>query len=209
MTAARWSDTSSPASADSRAVCGPDSPLLRLTHKHSSPNKRRAWRKLHLGVDSDGFIVASELTDSAVDDASAGVPMIEGIEAPIARFTADGAYDARAIHEALGAAGPSGPTIVVPPRRRASPSKPAQDVLQQRDAAIKRIAEVRRRQWRKEAGAHQQARAENGMSRCKRMIGDALRSRKPDSQKTEAMIAVNVINRLTRLGMPESVAIVG
>ena len=57
--------------------------------KHKTSNKRRAWRKLHLAVDGQGFIVASELTDSSTDDASVGVAMIERIEAEIARFTAD------------------------------------------------------------------------------------------------------------------------
>lgn len=45
------------------------------------------------------------------------------------------------------------------------------------------------------------------MFRYKRIIGDALRARKPDAQKREAMIAVNVINRMTCLGIPESVAL--
>ncbi len=176
-------------------------------HKHRTSNKRRAWRKLHLGVDAGGFIIASELTDSGVDDASVGVAMIEGIEGAIERFTADGAYDTRAIYEVLGAAAAPVPTLVIPPRKTASPSKPREELFEQRDAAIARIAEVGRRQWRKEAGAHQQARAENGMYRHKRIIGDALRSRKPDAQKREAMIAVNVLNRMTTLGMPESVAV--
>jgi hypothetical protein len=176
-------------------------------HKHRTSNKRRAWRKLHLGVDAEGSIVASELTDSSVDDASVGAAMIDRLAVAIERFTADGAYDTRAIYEALGAAGTPGVTIVIPPRRMASPSSPPEYVLEQRDAAIERISEVGRRQWRKEAGAHQQARAENGMFRYKRMIGDALRARKPDAQKREAMIAVNVINRMTTLGMPESVAV--
>jgi hypothetical protein len=96
---------------------------------------------------------------------------------------------------------------VIPPRRTASPSKPAEEILEQRDAAIARIAEVGRRQWRKEAGAHQQARAENGMYRYKRIVGDALRSRTPDAQKKEMLIAVNVINRMTALGTPKSVAV--
>jgi len=39
-------------------------------HKHKTANKRRSWRKLHLGIDSDGCIVASALTDSGEDDAS-------------------------------------------------------------------------------------------------------------------------------------------
>jgi hypothetical protein len=64
-------------------------------HKHKTSNKRRSWRKLHLGVNDDGFIVASSLSDSGIDDASVGVAMIKESEARIGRFTADGAYDTR------------------------------------------------------------------------------------------------------------------
>ena len=31
-------------------------------HKHKASKKRRDWRKLHIGVDAEGFIVAAELT---------------------------------------------------------------------------------------------------------------------------------------------------
>jgi hypothetical protein len=81
-------------------------------HKHKTSNQKRSWRKLHLAVDGEGFIIASELTDSGVDDASVGVAMIERVEAAIERFTADGAYDTRAIYEALGGSDGPGPTIV-------------------------------------------------------------------------------------------------
>ncbi len=128
-------------------------------------------------------------------------------EASLGRLTADGAYDTRAIYEVLATVGLAGVDIVIPPRRTASPSNPAEEVLRQRDAAIARIAEVGRRQWRKESGAHQQARAENGMSRYKRIIGDRLRAKKLGAQTREAMLAVNVLNRMTALGMPDSVAV--
>jgi hypothetical protein len=59
-----------------------------LAYKHKTSNTRRSWRKLHLGIDGDGFVVASELTDSSVDDASVGVAMIDQMEAAIARFIA-------------------------------------------------------------------------------------------------------------------------
>jgi hypothetical protein len=77
----------------------------------------------------------------------------------------------------------------------------------QRNEAIERISEVGRRQWRKESGAHQQARAENGMYRYKRIIGVGLKARTFDAQKREVYIAVNAINRMTALGMPESVKV--
>ena len=57
-------------------------------------------------------------------------------------------------------------------------------------------------------GAHQQARAENGMYRYKRIIGDRLRAQHREAQQKEALIAVSIINRMTALGMPESAKIV-
>ncbi len=44
------------------------------------------------------------------------------------------------------------------------------------------------------------------MYRYKRIVGDDLRSRTPEGQKTEAMIGVAVLNRMAGLGMPESQA---
>ena len=50
--------------------------------------------------------------------------------------------------------------------------------------------------------------AENGMYRYKHIVGDRLRAKHRESQRTEALIAVNVINRITALGMPKSAKIV-
>jgi hypothetical protein len=134
--------------------------------------------------------------------------MIGQLGAAIWCFTADGAYDTRAIYEALAASGAAEPNIVIPPKRTARIDLRSAELWCQRNEAIKRIAKVGRRQWRKESGAHQQARADNGMFRYKRNIGAALRARKFETQKREAKIAVNVINRMTELGMPQSVAVV-
>ncbi len=132
-----------------------------------------------------------------------------GLEGAIDRFTADGAYDTRPVYEALATAcGEPDVTIVIPPRKTASASEPPEEILAQRDDAIARIAVVGRRQWRKESGAHRQARAENAMFRYKRLIGTALRAKKPRAQANEAKISVNVLNRMFALGMPDSEAVV-
>jgi hypothetical protein len=130
-------------------------------HKHKTSNQHRSWRKLHLGIDGDGYIIASALTDRVADDACVAISMLEQIEGNIAQSTAGGAYDSRTMYEALAA-----------------------------------------------SGAHQQARAESGMYRYKRIIGDHLRAKHRESQKKETLIAVNVINRMTVLGMPDSAKIV-
>ncbi len=69
--------------------------------KHRVSNKRRSWRKLHLGVRDDRFIVASALTESTEDDAVVGVRLIEQLDAVVGSFRADGAYDTRAIYSVL------------------------------------------------------------------------------------------------------------
>ena len=57
------------------------------SHKHKTSNQRRSWRKLHLGIDGDGYIIASALTDRTMDDACVAISMLEQIEGSIARFT--------------------------------------------------------------------------------------------------------------------------
>ena len=64
---------------------------------------QRGWKKLHLGVDRSGAIVAHALTNSTADDATTGVGLIEAVDDDIARVTADGAYDTVAFYEAAGA----------------------------------------------------------------------------------------------------------
>ena len=179
-----------------------------LAHKHKTSNKRRSWCKLHLGIDGDGYIIASALTDRIADDAFVAISMLEQIEDSIAWFAADGAYDSRPMYEALAASGVADIQIVIPPMKTAAVDVRATGVWCQHNQAIERIDKIGRRQWRKESGAHRQARAENGMYRYKRMIGDRLRVHHHESQKREALIAVNVINRMTALGMPDSEKIV-
>ena len=93
-------------------------------HKHKASKKRRDWRKLHIGVDAEGFIVAAELTASSRDDASTLPALLDTIEVPIRRFTADGAYDHRSVYDQLSAAGTENVVIVIPPRRSAVSAGP-------------------------------------------------------------------------------------
>jgi hypothetical protein len=61
--------------------------------KHGT-QRRRAWRKLHLGIDArTGRIVASTLTSKEVDDAAELGPLLDQVDDPLAVVVADGAYD--------------------------------------------------------------------------------------------------------------------
>lgn len=48
---------------------------------------------------------------------------------------------------------------------------------------------------------------ENTMFRIKQIIGDKLTSRADNRQGTDVAIAINILNKMTELGMPESVRI--
>ena len=146
-------------------------------HKHKASKKRRDWRKLHIGVDAEGFIVAAELTASSRDDASTLPALLDTIEVPIRRFTADGAYDHRSVYDRASAAGTENVVIVIPPRRSALSAGPTDGPWAQRDTALERIRQVGRREWRKESGYRQQARVENSFFRYKSVLGGGLKAR--------------------------------
>jgi IS5 family transposase len=171
--------------------------------KHGG-NGRRGWKKLHLGVDACGEIVAQVLTDSNVDDGTTGVAIIEDVGAPIRSVIADAAYDTRPIYDAAEA---KGAEVVVPPSRKASASARGHR-SKARDRTIKRVNDTGRRKWKRESGYHRQGRVENTFLRYKTVIGGRLRARTHQAQKVEATVACNVLNRMRTLGWPTSEKIV-
>ncbi len=169
--------------------------------------KRRAWRKLHLGVDADtGEILAAELTTSAIDDGAQIGPLLDQVEGAVASFTGDGAYDREDVYDAVAARHPDA-AVVVPPRSSAVQSEAAETAPTQRDRHLQLIAARGRLGWQTASGYNRRALAEAAVSRYKRVIGDALRSRTDRRQATEAAIAVRALNRMLELGRPQSVRI--
>jgi len=176
--------------------------------KYKTSTKRRDWRKLHIGVDDEGFIVAAKLTASSGDDASTLPDLLDQIQTPIWRFTADGAYDRRPVYDRVGAAGTEDVVIVIPPRRSGVPAGPTDGLWGQREAALQRIRKVGRREWHKESSYRQQARVENGFFRYKSVLGGGLKARHSNAQAREAMIGCHILKRMAELGRPESYAVV-
>ncbi|MGK0434044.1 MAG: hypothetical protein ACJA0V_003196, partial [Planctomycetota bacterium] len=115
----------------------------------------RGWRKLHLGSDGDGLIVGQRLTDANADDSNVGVDLVGDVPGKVRRVTGDGAYDSRALYDVTLSRGTK---VVVPPVKTAQTGGRG---CRTKDRAVRRIRKVGRRQWKKESGYHQQARAEN------------------------------------------------
>ena len=163
----------------------------------------RGWKKLHLGVDRSGVIVAQALTEANVDDATTAIELINAVDGGVASVTGDAAYDSIAFYEA---AGTRGATVVVPPTKtaRVSRRRPRSSA---RDRTIKKVKTIGRRRWKKASGYPRQARVENAFFRYKSIIGSNLRARTPEGQAAEALLACNVLNQMTALGRPASYSI--
>jgi Transposase DDE domain len=85
-----------------------------LFEKHGT-SKRRSWRKLHIGIDADSDeIVAFDLTDKEVDDASHVEPLLEQLDDAPASFMGDGAYDRSHVPDTVLAKNPT-VRFIVPP----------------------------------------------------------------------------------------------
>jgi hypothetical protein len=184
-------------------LCGPGEWLV---EKHGS-RTRRSWRKLYIGVDADtGRIITSSLTTNDVDDASQVGPLLDQIADPIASFTADGAYDQEGVYGEVAARHPDA-AVIVPPRSSAVPSATAETAPTRRDQHLRVIAERGRMGWQKVSGYNWRALVEADISRFKRVIGGALRSRTDERRATDVAIAVSVLNRMLELGRPDYVRI--
>ena len=177
-----------------------------LVEKHGT-RRRRSWRKLHIGVDaSTGQILSSELTPHDVDDGSQVEPMLDKITDPLASLTGDGAYDQAGIYGTVAERHPDA-DVIVPPRSTAVLSEDGETTPTQRDRHLRSIAEQGRMAWQKRSGYNQRSLVEAAISRLKRVIGDALRSRTDRRRATEIAIAVHALNRMLELGRPKTVRI--
>ncbi len=167
--------------------------------------RRRVWRKIHLGFDeATGDVVACEVTERNVHEKDVLPDLLDQVEDPLVQVTGDGAFDFTSCYDAITA---REARAVIPPRSNAVVwDNGAADA---RDATIRRIAEIGRKAWKVESGYYRRSRAENGIFRFKRIFGAMLASRTLARQKTEVRIRCAALNKMTALGMPESVKISG
>ena len=143
------------------------------------------------------------LTEATVADATTAIDLIETVDGDLTSVTADAAYDTVAFYDTASA---RGAIVVVPPPKTASVSR-RRPRSGARDRTIRKVKQIGRRRWKKVAGYHRQARAENAFFRYKSIIGEALRARGPGGQAAETLLACNVLNQMTELGRPQSYSI--
>jgi hypothetical protein len=183
-----------------------DSTGLRVHVGHlRKPPKQRAWRRLHLAVDSGtGEIVASDLTSRRTRDSARVRTLLGQIEYQVASVSADGAYDSKSVYEAAQEMGEAQAVrVLIPPGRNAQPSPMPSPALKERNRNIRSIRRFGRRDWFRRSGYSKRSMVENAIYRYKTIIGGSMRSRAVAGQPVEVQLACRVLNTMTRLGMPD------
>lgn len=169
--------------------------------------KRRVWKKLHLSVDeTSGEVLAVEMTGGdAADGPLLPVLVAASVETggAVGQASADGAYDSWANDAFLTE---RGIVATIPPRSGSKIRQHGNCAAPplQRDENLRAIRKKGRKTWAKESGYTRRCLAETQMMRQKRILGDALASRRSESQAVECRLRCAVLNRLTHLGMPDS-----
>lgn len=187
--------------------------------------KRRTWRKLHLGVDAQtGMITATALTDNTESDAAQAESLLEQTEggggggsggggsgsgsdeSSLQAAYADGAYDTWEAREAITG---REATPVIPPQRNAKIKKHgnASGPPLPRDEAIRYIRRHGRGKWKREQGYHRRSLAETAVYRYKQLVGRFVEARRWACEQAEVKLAAKVLNKMAKLGMPETVKI--
>jgi len=172
-----------------------------LETKHGKQYNRKVWRKLHIGVEKGGNIVARVLTDHHTDDRNCVSSLINQSNAlQVTDMLADGGYDSHQIYDFL-----QEQTInpFIPPPSQAvvrSETNPSA-----RDQAVKYIKEKGYWAWYYKNDFGRRNKVENTFYRLKTIFGRKLSARTLPNQDAESHLFCWMLNKMTSLGMPKSV----
>lgn len=165
--------------------------------------KRRTWRKLHLAMDaSNHHVTAALITDKDLLDRNAMPDLLGHTQAEVECVCADGAYDFEQCYRAIRK---REATALIPPRSDAVIR--GKSPFEQRDENLRGIHKLGRKRWKVESTYHQRSLVETAFFRLKTLFSDRLRGKRMDTQSAEANIRCLAMNRMSKLGMPQSYAV--
>ena len=177
--------------------------------------KHRSWLKVHLMVDeATSELRAAGVSTPSITDGEMLPDLLAAESAPLRQVTGDGIYDEWRCWGAV-AARPERPRAVFPPPRPRTGPKRAR-IRQHgncrrrpldRDAHIRQIRRVGRRRWKQDVGYHRRSLAETAVYRLKTLFGPRVSARDFPAQAQEVFIRCAALNRMTALGMPDSVRV--
>lgn len=173
-------------------------------HSRKYGEKRyKRWKKLHIGVDKNGWIMASKVTEGSDQDPCQVPDLLDQLDREIDCFVGDGIYDREPVYDVVQKHSP-GTAMIVPPRKGAVLSHDSTRFLSQRNQHISEIGRIGISDWRRQSRYNLQSHVENAFSRFKKTIGGRLRSKHEEAQKREALIGCSILNRMLEIGRPVS-----
>ena len=171
--------------------------------KKHGENDRKTWKKRHIGVDVQGWIIASRMTESNEQDPPQVPDLLDQIDGNIERFIADGIYDQEPVYTAVTDHSPD-VQVIIPPRKDTVLNPESATSPPQRDQLLLDIQQTDRFEWKRTSVYDDQAYGENAFSRYKRIFGGGFRAKRDDAQEREAQLSCVLCNRLRELGRPQS-----
>lgn len=170
-------------------------------------SKRRTWKKLHIGVDEHtGDILLGEVTGNDTADCEMLAPLLTQLPETtlVGQVSADGAFDTRSCYDTLQRW--KVPRIAIPPQKNARViwHGNRKGAPHPRDENLRRIRAIGRKEWKEESGYHRRSLAETAIFRLKSIFGERVRARLAPRERTELLLRVKALNRMTTLGMPVS-----
>jgi hypothetical protein len=172
--------------------------------KKHGPERRRQWRKLHIGIDAQTLqIRAICVTSNEVSDAAVIADLLEQVpcDEALLSLTGDGAYDTQPVYEAVIQ---RNAVPIIPPRRNARIRKG--DAFAYRNAAVAACRHLGRKIWKVWSGYHRRSLVETKMN-CIKRLGERVMSRTFERQVNELHIRAAILNRFTELGRPQTAAV--
>ena len=174
-------------------------------------SKRRTWRKLHLAVCPDTHeIILESLTENSVSDCEVFPGFLNEAPESVERVSGDGAYDTNNCYQSCL---DNGIEPVIPPQKNAIYHEGAPPYMDYRNNSVLEILglggdDQARKLWKKLKGYHRRSLSETAMFRFKRLFGSDLKSQSLGTQRAEVKAKCEALNRMTKLGMPDSKEIV-
>ena len=172
--------------------------------KHKA-SKRRKWCKVHLAIDEEtNEVLGWEVTGGHEGDAGQLENLLAQVEEEIEQVSADKGYDTGDCHRAIKQRNAK---AVIPPKKNAV-ENPKKEHLVDRNEAVKRIREVGEEEWKIESNYHRRSLSETAMFRLKQIFGNRVGSVLEEAQKAEVGLRCLILNRMSKLGMPDSYPVI-
>lgn len=143
------------------------------------------------------------LTDNTSHDGSQVEKLLGQTDNKLSAVGGDGAYDTWDVYDAIT---DREATPVIPPQKNAKiagrgncsgpPLPPGE--------AIRYIRSHGRKKWKRTRSYHRRSLAETAVYRFKQIMGRFVEARTWENEKVEVRLKTKILNRMTRLGMPQT-----